>query len=472
MPVQGRQSQSHSTVVGSLVSGRYRVRRLRGEGGMGRVYEAEHIEIGKRVALKILHPGYSQTPDLVERLRREARAASRIGHPNVVDVTDSGTTDDGAFFFVMEYLEGRELGEIIFEEKGLDLRRALGITAQICRALQAAHKAGVIHRDLKPENVLLVERDGQKDFVKVLDFGIAKNLTDQDDEPNGNPRRKLTNPGVAMGTPEYMAPEQAAGRPADVRSDVYAVGGLLYEMLSGRAAYEGSNFMEILHKKANQAPAPIVHFPPRHPARDRGSGEAHHGHRPGRPPAIHGGVRAGADRDRLAGPAPHLPGSGADRRSGGQPQRQPVLSDTPRPVVLHGARGAALWSGGARASVAALWERVSTDRRRLSALGAAGFLMISLVVFGISRSRANLEHAGSETAEAGSPPMRPGIPEPARGGRGGSTYALPEPVPQNPTAVAAWPPRIRRKPGRAAAHPPRTWTASRRKQSLREARRR
>src|SRR3954463_10909815 len=125
------------TVIGSLIGGRYRVRRLSGEGGMGRVYEAEHIEIGKRVALKILHPGYSQTPDLVERLRREARAASRIGHPNVVDVTDSGTTDDGAFFFVMEYLEGRELGEIIFEEKGLDLRRALGITAQICRALQA-----------------------------------------------------------------------------------------------------------------------------------------------------------------------------------------------------------------------------------------------------------------------------------------------------------------------------------------------
>ncbi len=101
---------------------------------MGRVYEAEHIEIGKRVALKILHPGYSQTPDLVERLRREARAASRIGHPNVVDVTDSGTTDDGAFFFVMEYLEGRELGDVVFEEKGIDVRRAVGIAVQICRA--------------------------------------------------------------------------------------------------------------------------------------------------------------------------------------------------------------------------------------------------------------------------------------------------------------------------------------------------
>ena len=123
---------------------------------MGRVYEAEHIDIGKRVALKILHPAYSQTPDLVERLRREARAASKIAHPNVVDVTDSGTTPDGAFFFVMEYLEGIELGELIDREGTLDIRRALHIGAQICRALQAAHDVNVIHRDLKPENVLIL----------------------------------------------------------------------------------------------------------------------------------------------------------------------------------------------------------------------------------------------------------------------------------------------------------------------------
>ena len=230
-------AENSANVIGTLVGGRYRIRRLSGEGGMGRVYEAEHIEIGKRVALKILHPGYSQTPDLVERLRREARAASRIGHPNVVDVTDSGTTEDGSFFFVMEYLEGRELGDVVFDEKGLDVRRAIGIAVQICRALRAAHAAGVIHRDLKPENVLLVSRDGQQDFVKVLDFGIAKNLTDGDDAAGAGPRRKLTNPGVAMGTPEYMAPEQAAGRPADARSDIYALGGVLYEMLVGHPAY-------------------------------------------------------------------------------------------------------------------------------------------------------------------------------------------------------------------------------------------
>ncbi len=249
------------SVVGNVIGGRYYVRRLLGEGGMGRVYEAEHIDIGRRVALKILHPAYSQTPDLVERLRREARAASKISHPNVVDVTDSGTTPDGAFFFVMEYLEGIELGELIYREGKLDVRRALHIGAQIARAIQAAHEVNVIHRDIKPENVLILTRDGQKDFVKVLDFGIAKSGTDSDIEnerdTNGDLRRRLTSPGMTMGTPEYMAPEQAAGRPADPRSDVYAVAGLVYEMLSGKAPYEGSNFMEILHKKATTMPAPL-----------------------------------------------------------------------------------------------------------------------------------------------------------------------------------------------------------------------
>jgi len=245
------------SVIGTLVGGRYRIRRLCGEGGMGRVYEAEHIEIGKRVALKILHPAYSQTPDLVERLKREARAASKISHPNVVDVTDSGTTPDGSFFFVMEYIEGIELGEMIFREKRLEVPRALVITAQVCRALHAAHQVNVIHRDLKPENVLILSRDGQRDFIKVLDFGIAKSGDADDSNSSQSRSRRLTHPGMTMGTPEYMAPEQATGHPADPRSDVYAVGGILYEMLSGKPPYEGANFMEILNKKANTLPAPL-----------------------------------------------------------------------------------------------------------------------------------------------------------------------------------------------------------------------
>jgi eukaryotic-like serine/threonine-protein kinase len=397
-----------STVLGSLIGGRYRVRRLRGEGGMGRVYEAEHIEIGKRVALKILHPGYSQTPDLVERLRREARAASRIGHPNVVDVTDSGTTDDGSFFFVMEYLEGKELGEIIFEEKGLELRRAISITVQICRALQAAHKAGVIHRDLKPENVLLVERDGQKDFVKVLDFGIAKNITDPEDEAKeSNPRRKLTNPGVAMGTPEYMAPEQAAGRVADARSDVYAVGGILYEMLAGRAPYAGANFMEILHKKATEAPPPIGKFRTDMPAEIEDLVQRTMAKRPeDRPQSMEALER------ELHEIAWHcLPPQPNDR--------SPQMSDTPRPVVLNGIR-----DGGI-----AVWERLVGDRRRLAILGAAAFIVVSLAIFGISRSVARSEH--SATMIVSSPPPSLVVPR--------TIPVIPEPEPALPTVIAGPP---------------------------------
>jgi serine/threonine protein kinase len=240
-------------VTGSEVDGRYRVMELIGEGGMGKVYLAEHVEIGKRVALKVLHPSYSRMPDLVERFRREARAASKIGHPNIVDVTDSGTTADGSVYFVMEYLEGVELGSVIEREGALDVHRALKIAGQICRALHAAHTVGIIHRDLKPENIFLITRDGSADVVKVLDFGIAKTT-----EAEAARERRLTSPGMAMGTPEYMAPEQAAGRPADARTDVYALGAIMFEMVTGVPPYQGANFMEILTKKATTDPVPPV----------------------------------------------------------------------------------------------------------------------------------------------------------------------------------------------------------------------
>jgi serine/threonine protein kinase/tetratricopeptide (TPR) repeat protein len=211
--------------VGRVIDNRYRVLRKIGEGGMGTVYAAEHVEIGKVVAIKILHPHYSTEQELVERFRREARAASRIGHPNIIDVMDSGTTDDGCAYFIMEYLEGIDLADVLSHERRLDPNRSCQITIQVCRALAAAHAAGVIHRDLKPENIFLVARDGKADFVKVLDFGVAR---------SAGRTTRLTNPGIAMGTPEYMAPEQAAGGVVDHRGDIYSVGALLYEMVTGQ----------------------------------------------------------------------------------------------------------------------------------------------------------------------------------------------------------------------------------------------
>jgi len=265
-PIEAPADGSHpdDRRVGTTIGDRYYLRRLCGEGAMGRVYEAHHIEIGRRVAIKILHSTFRHTPDVVERFRREARAASKIGHPNIVDVTDSGTTPDGAFFFVMEYLDGLDLEQLIRREGALPVERALLIAAQVCRALTAAHAAGIIHRDLKPANVMLVRQRDEEDFVKVLDFGISKQ---SDLDPAAGARTVgLTNPDVAVGTPIYMAPEQAAGHPADARTDVYAVGELLFEMLTGKTAFSGADVIVVFNKKANVEPPPIRAMRPDAPA--------------------------------------------------------------------------------------------------------------------------------------------------------------------------------------------------------------
>ncbi|HJZ87604.1 MAG TPA: serine/threonine-protein kinase [Polyangia bacterium] len=239
---------------GTVVDGRYLVERLCGRGGMGLVYQAEHQGIGKRVALKILHPAFSRSHDIAERFRREARAATRIGHPHIVDVFDFGTTEDGCLYIAMEFLEGSDLGHLLDERGHLPIDRALRITVQICRALEAAHSAGIVHRDLKPENIFLCDRTDGSDFVKVLDFGIAKQVEEA-------PAQKLTRPNIALGTPEYMAPEQINGK-TEPRSDLYAVGIMLYEMLCGQPPFMAENYLDVFRRKAVERPAaPSVQRP-------------------------------------------------------------------------------------------------------------------------------------------------------------------------------------------------------------------
>jgi serine/threonine protein kinase len=242
----GRPS-THSTrpradpFVGKYIE-KYKIIRQIGEGGMGVVYEAEHIHIGKKVALKILREDYTKKLDVVERFKQEARSASIIGHPNIIDVTDFGYTHDGRVFFVMEYLEGEDLATILETERTLPYKRAVRIARQVCDALCAAHDKGIVHRDMKPENIFIVHPNARDEKVKILDFGIAKmSVLDQEG-------RKLTKTGVVFGTPEYMSPEQAAGKPVDKKIDIYSLGIILYEMMTGKVPFTGDSFMSILSK--------------------------------------------------------------------------------------------------------------------------------------------------------------------------------------------------------------------------------
>ena len=223
-----------------------------GTGGMGAVYEAEHIEIGKKVALKVLHPQFSRQADLVARFRREARAASKVGHPNIVDVTDSGTTPDGDVYFVMERLDGLDLGEVLAPRAAHRARsrrrhRHADVPRARRRRTRPASSTAISSRRTSSSS----RARACADFVKVLDFGIAKQ-----DMGNQNSPRRLTTPGIAMGTPEYMAPEQAAGKAIDGRVDIYSVGAILYEMLTADPPHHGANVMEILAKKATESPTP------------------------------------------------------------------------------------------------------------------------------------------------------------------------------------------------------------------------
>jgi serine/threonine-protein kinase len=218
-------------VVGALLGG----------GGMAQVYRGEHETIGRAMAIKVLTRDLAHEPSIVTRFMQEARAASRIRHENVVEVTDFGETEDGRPFMVMEFLEGEDLGHTLAREGRLPWDRVQPILLQLLAALQAVHEQGVVHRDIKPENIFLLSRMGSDDFVKVFDFGIAKVL--RNDAPMG---RSLTIKGQLIGTPPYMSPEQCLGVDVDARADLYTVGVIAYELLTGRTPFESEDPVAIL----------------------------------------------------------------------------------------------------------------------------------------------------------------------------------------------------------------------------------
>jgi eukaryotic-like serine/threonine-protein kinase len=238
------------SLVGRVLAGRYRIERLVGSGGMGSVYRAEHVLMRKACAVKVLHPEMTQVKEVVARFEREAVAAARIENPHVVAATDFGELEDGSFYLVLELIDGQSLTQLIHDTGGLNEERALLIARQVGDALAAAHAASVVHRDLKPDNVMLVTKDGAADYVKVLDFGIAKVKLEESGAPT---QQALTRLNTVMGTPEYMAPEQARGEAVDHRADLYTVGVILYEMLSGRSPFRHEDFVVVLTKKLTEA---------------------------------------------------------------------------------------------------------------------------------------------------------------------------------------------------------------------------
>ena len=246
-------SEGAGALVGGVLGGRYRIEALIGQGGMGAVYRAEHVLMRKPVAVKVLHGEMSTMPEIVARFEREAVAAGRIQHPNVITATDFGRVDEsGAFYLVLEYVEGQSLGALIKREGTLPEDRALCIARQIADALTAAHQKGIVHRDLKPENVMLVESEG-RETVKVLDFGIAK----VELGGAGSGETALTKLGTIFGTPEYMAPEQAQGLAVDGRADLYTLGLILYEMLEGRSPFRNAELVVVLTQQITMDPPPL-----------------------------------------------------------------------------------------------------------------------------------------------------------------------------------------------------------------------
>ncbi len=233
--------------AGSLVAGRYRLERLIAKGGMGEVFEATHVELERVVALKVMLASLSSDPQFVSRFKAEAIAAGRVGNEHIIDVLDSGKTEEDRFFFTMEYLKGCTLTELIDREAPLTPRRVGAIGAQVAQALAAAHREGIVHRDLKPDNVMLVERAGNPEFVKVVDFGVARM------GQLGN----NTALGTLMGTPLYMAPEQARGQRVDRRADLYSLGLMLHEMLTGEPTFSAENAMRVIDRQLHD-PAPTL----------------------------------------------------------------------------------------------------------------------------------------------------------------------------------------------------------------------
>ena len=248
-PLRAADGRELPGLLGQLVGERYQVERRLGEGGMGEVYLARHVLIGRPCALKVMSPSLSQDPDAVSRFNREATSASRISHPNVCAVYDFGLTPEGLVYLAMEYVEGRTLSALLDESGPLKVDRAAALVAQCAAGLMAAHELGIVHRDLKPENIMVLS-GRERETAKLVDFGIAKAM-------ESLPGERVTKSGFVVGTPEYMSPEQLAGDPVDGSSDQYSLALVFYRLITGTLPFAGNSLQETLVKRLTDPPRPL-----------------------------------------------------------------------------------------------------------------------------------------------------------------------------------------------------------------------
>ena len=260
-PLVKNPDAARTDLCGQILADRYRVVRLIGEGGMGQVYEAQHVNINKRFALKLLRPEIVSNAEAVARFRQEAWSASSIGHENIIEIEDFATLPSGAVYLAMEFLEGVALSERMRQDTPLSFAESLDVMLQVASGLAAAHDKSIVHRDMKPENVFLGQKYGRP-LVKILDFGIAK-------VSGAEGNKSLTRTGTIFGTPHYMSPEQALGKTLDHRADIYSVGVIMYELFTGKVPFEAESFMGILTKHITTQP-----MPPRQAAPDKQIPEA------------------------------------------------------------------------------------------------------------------------------------------------------------------------------------------------------
>ena len=249
-----RMANAQGDLLGSVIADRYHILKKLGEGGMGTVYLAEHVKMGRRAALKVMNPGMNQDPDAIARFNREAANASRLNHPNVCAIYDFGETPEGLIYLAMEFIEGESLTSLIEKNGTLAAPRAASIIHQAADALSVAHDYGIVHRDLKPDNIMISRNRDGSDLVKVVDFGIAK--------ASSSDAQKVTKTGLVVGTPEYMSPEQLAGDKLDGRSDIYSLGLVAFNCLTGKLPFPSNSAQEAMIMRLTDFPKTLAEIKP------------------------------------------------------------------------------------------------------------------------------------------------------------------------------------------------------------------